>query len=863
MAITTLYKWTDTMEVPGRDASYWSNQWWSSSQNSSQTQPSVQPTVQPTGQPTWQKATVWNPSTWEKKVITSWDAMPTWYSLWTWWTATWEQARQAIMWVEKRPVNINPAEWKIDIAPTGSTWAWTWDWILSSATPIQQWIMTLLEQQKEELTARTDEYKSQLESAQKSLNEAVSNNQIIEDYKTYKTQQEATRKDLSNTLNELNTLNTQMATEIANMKQTWELWVIVQGRIQIKQEEYAARISWLSAKAKILQDDISWARDDFNTYYNVASQQRSEQLNNLTTMFNYAKEWYFDLSKQEKDAITNQINYLNTLEQQQTEDKKTLLNLMATYPTAFAKGKVLPTDNLTTAMEKMQPFMNTEVQSQAVQKLIAQYPDALIGLQDSLAEAQSKVQNSALYRASIAKNLQEIITTDEWWNEVKGYYDTTAGWFITPTSTPTSTDSSVDPITWAKTDPSKVIKWYNFTSYAKDPNWWNEINNKLSSIWTVNSVSDIEKYIVSTWKAKWTSATKLANDIWSVAQSKGVDAWVLTAILYHESWLTTSNVAKNNNNPWGVTWNANYPESMKWTARPASEGWNYVKFATMADWIAAVADNIARRKQTTTWTTRADVTAKLDTYSNLSEASKKALWFTYDANWNLVDNERNRSILAGLGETWEEKVSNYIGQIDKVSNVPWYAVTLMKSIKDSLSKTLKTWDENKINKELDSYAYKVLKWDQKKDFDNKAKMASWFDQILKDTSKIVNTNLYRNTLESLKQLAANPKAPEYVKLFSKIEQLQAQYRNALFGATLTGNELKSAEKFTITNRDTAADIINKLTAMRDLARRDNRLQLDIARWIQSYDYDLTWWGQTSTQTGWTTSWVVDLSRFEQ
>jgi len=67
---------------------------------------------------------------------------------------------------------------------------------------------------------------------------------------------------------------------------------------------------------------------------------------------------------------------LNTLEQQQTEDKKTLLNLMATYPTAFAKGKVLPTDNLTTAMEKMQPFMNTEVQSQAVQKLITQYPDA-------------------------------------------------------------------------------------------------------------------------------------------------------------------------------------------------------------------------------------------------------------------------------------------------------------------------------------------------------------------------------------------------------------------------------------------------------------------------------------------------------
>jgi len=80
--------------------------------------------------------------------------------------------------------------------------------------------MSLLQSQKDELTARTDEYKSQLESAQKSLNEAVDNNQIISDYNTYKTQQETTRKELTNTLNELNTLNTQMATEIANMKQT-------------------------------------------------------------------------------------------------------------------------------------------------------------------------------------------------------------------------------------------------------------------------------------------------------------------------------------------------------------------------------------------------------------------------------------------------------------------------------------------------------------------------------------------------------------------------------------------------------------------------------------------------------------------
>ena len=78
----------------------------------------------------------------------------------------------------------------------------------------------MLQRQSEDLTARTEEYKSQLDFAQKSLGDAVSNNTIMEDYKTYKEQQDATRKDLTNTMNELNTLNTQMNTEIANMKQT-------------------------------------------------------------------------------------------------------------------------------------------------------------------------------------------------------------------------------------------------------------------------------------------------------------------------------------------------------------------------------------------------------------------------------------------------------------------------------------------------------------------------------------------------------------------------------------------------------------------------------------------------------------------
>ncbi len=63
-------------------------------------------------------------------------------------------------------------------------------------------------------------------------------------------------------------------------------------------------------------------------------------------------------------------------------------------------------------------------------------------------------------------------------------------------------------------------------------------------------------------------------------------AEIVMSQLRHETGLGNleSNVARENNNVSGITWNKNFPEEWKGTARPKSEGGNYVRFPTYGDW---------------------------------------------------------------------------------------------------------------------------------------------------------------------------------------------------------------------------------------------------------------------------------------
>lgn len=88
--------------------------------------------------------------------------------------------------------------------------------------------------------------------------------------------------------------------------------------------------------------------------------------------------------------------------------------------------------------------------------------------------------------------------------------------------------------------------------------------------------------------AQWIDITWLWGATWDLRYLADQFPW--------QAW------AKNNN-PAGITWNANFDNPkpwttayalqqawvnfQKWTARPASEGWNYVTFPTIEDWLKA------------------------------------------------------------------------------------------------------------------------------------------------------------------------------------------------------------------------------------------------------------------------------------
>lgn len=133
---------------------------------------------------------------------------------------------------------------------------------------------------------------------------------------------------------------------------------------------------------------------------------------------------------------------------------------------------------------------------------------------------------------------------------------------------------------------------YDMSTYAKDPKQAQSVQNKINEIGKFNSVQDIDAYI----KSKYPNSPITGDMIAKASAQYGIGWEELVALIQHESYLGTSNVAKSNNNLGGITWNANFPASMKGTARPSSEGGNYVKFATLQDGVNSTAYELSKRK---------------------------------------------------------------------------------------------------------------------------------------------------------------------------------------------------------------------------------------------------------------------------
>jgi len=129
------------------------------------------------------------------------------------------------------------------------------------------------------------------------------------------------------------------------------------------------------------------------------------------------------------------------------------------------------------------------------------------------------------------------------------------------------------------------------------------VQDSINSVGKLESKTDLENYIAN----NMSGSNITAQDVINVAGKTGVGWEEMLGILKKESKGGTSNVALKNNNFGGITWTQSYQDShpgvTKGTARPAKEGGNYVKFATVEDGLMAQAGQFTKRKVTPTTNT--------------------------------------------------------------------------------------------------------------------------------------------------------------------------------------------------------------------------------------------------------------------
>jgi hypothetical protein len=91
-------------------------------------------------------------------------------------------------------------------------------------------------------------------------------------------------------------------------------------------------------------------------------------------------------------------------------------------------------------------------------------------------------------------------------------------------------------------------------------------------------------------------------------------------------------------------------------------------------------------------------------------------------------------------------------------------------------------------------------------------------RALEDDFARTNPSLYKTVIESAKPWAAASTDPKWQQFVAKAQNTVNQYRNEIYGASLTGNELKSANvSLPNWDRDAFGTIVTKLNGMEDYA----------------------------------------------
>ena len=308
---------------------------------------------------------------------------------------------------------------------------------------------------------------------------------------------------------------------------------------------YNSKVATTQAAMSALQGSVNMVYTHIDRGINQITNDRNNQINFLGMIKGMAetekaesKKALITLSAEEKIQIDGQIKELENKNAEIEETKDYVQNLMVNNPMLVSKADILLTDSREEIFNKIKTY----------------YKDN-----------PTQVAGNFEYKTDENGNVTVFNKDTGETRNVVGY----------------------DPITGVKSDPSKIIKGYDFTSYATDEDWGGKVKAIMAGNGTIESAEQIENMIPSDSVLKG-----YGKEIYQL--SEDVDLEVLVALLQHESGLGNSNIAKKNNNFGGITWNANFGEEMKGSPRPGSEGGNYVKFDSVEEglkWEVALINN--------------------------------------------------------------------------------------------------------------------------------------------------------------------------------------------------------------------------------------------------------------------------------
>jgi hypothetical protein len=150
-----------------------------------------------------------------------------------------------------------------------------------------------------------------------------------------------------------------------------------------------------------------------------------------------------------------------------------------------------------------------------------------------------------------------------------------------------------------------------------------------------------------------------------------------------------------------------------------------------------------------------------------------------------------------------------------------------KQLVGEVNKLIAKGDYKGAENKLKTVAISTLKGEEKTEYNVSRAVASGMNTVDKKIQQLKSdgqtAGIYKNAIESAKPYANISKNQKWVELVSAIQGTQAQYRNDLYGASLTDNELEMSNSFFIDPaQDSLSTMLTKSQGLRDLSERVSR-----------------------------------------